>query len=260
MGLREKEDEPQVDTTGMSKFEKGRYECSLIMVSIREDTRALDTMDGGNARRKAELSNRIRRNLRDLKTKSAAIKKDALHQGKGEEYTDMIKHVRKTETMYKQRFRGAGSLADDVGGEQVSPTVFEPGNGGGGGYSHLPEPSLDEPLLDPADDEEFQMFYQECTQRNQAIDQGLVRVQQGLGRLKNNALETQAVLEEQNALLDDVNMKAEKVGKQLKSLNGKLKHTLKEVEQDKYCCYIICLLLVLGVAGVLLTQTGVISK
>ena len=47
---------------------------------------------------------------------------------------------------------------------------------------------------------------------------------------------------------------------EMTGLNTKLKSTLKEVDKQKYCCYMICLMLVLGVLGVVLTQTGVLRK
>ena len=84
----------------------------------------------------------------------------------------------------------------------------------------------------------------------------LDRIAAGLERVKINALGIQDQLQEQNLHLENINIKAEQQHAQMMGLNKKLKSTLKEVEKDKYCCYLICLLLVIGVLGVVGSQTG----
>ena len=64
-------------------------------------------------------------------------------------------------------------------------------------------------------------------------------------------------LDYQNEILDRANDKAEKAAVQIKQINKKLKKTLKEVDKDKYCLYVICCLMLLGIVGVVISQSGV---
>ena len=74
-----------------------------------------------------------------------------------------------------------------------------------------------------------------------------------------SAVETRDEVALQSAMLDTVNEKAEKLTHQLRGINARLKDTLVKLEKDKYCCYFICLIVILGILGVILTQTGVVG-
>ena len=74
------------------------------------------------------------------------------------------------------------------------------GGGGGGNYDT-------EDLQDPADDEEFQCYFQRSQQKDQEINQGLDVIHQSLLRVKQNAEDFSTELETQNQYLDRINDK-----------------------------------------------------
>eukprot|EP00756_Hemistasia_phaeocysticola_P012277 Hpha_TRINITY_DN15186_c1_g1::TRINITY_DN15186_c1_g1_i2::g.128647::m.128647 len=258
--------EPEVDTSKMTKYEKGRYQVAKTMAQVRQDIQALDELEqGGKASptRKAELGNRVRKGITAMKKDVSALKRDAEKEGKlrpspdggPSDYDELTKHMRRTEELHKQRFKARTFDDDD-----------EDSGDGGGGYrmktvQDLKDASpggLGENLIDPREDEEFQMFYKETQQRDQEIDQALEQVYHGVQRLKQHALGIQDTVKEQNQLLDQMDDKTQKRLTEMRSLNKKMKETLKEVEKDKFCCYFICLLVVIGILGVIATQSGMI--
>ncbi|KAJ9466238.1 syntaxin [Diplonema papillatum] len=261
----ESADDADVDTSGMTKYESERYKVALMISRVREDTKVLDNLppDTPNfASKKAEISNRIRKTLRDMKQHSQELRSTAVKEGKEHDYSNLCRHLKKTESMYRQRYRVAG-MHDDMDTTYGTMTLSKPfGELGAsttlGGLQ--PIFTSDEPLMDPQDDPEFQVYFQEAQKRDETIDHGLVRVHQSLGRIKYAALETQAELDRQAAALDNANTKAADITQRLKGLNDKLKETVTSVEKDKYCCYVICLLLIVGVLGVVLTQTNILGR
>ena len=97
-----KDPEPTVDTSGMSKYEKGRFHCAMMMKQVREDTKSMDDMQGSSVKvtKKAEVSNRLRRNLRQMKNESRTLKKEAAKEGRLDDFSDLVRHMKKTEAMY----------------------------------------------------------------------------------------------------------------------------------------------------------------
>eukprot|EP01064_Diplonema_japonicum_P018639 TRINITY_DN2733_c0_g1_i1.p1 TRINITY_DN2733_c0_g1~~TRINITY_DN2733_c0_g1_i1.p1 ORF type:complete len:310 (+),score=77.24 TRINITY_DN2733_c0_g1_i1:80-931(+) len=250
-------DEEEVDTSNMTKYEKNRFAVTKTMKGVRDDLKVLEEIEKGktnaSAARKAELSNKIRKNLRSMKLDAANLKKDAAGEGKLEEYDELIKHMKRTEKLHSNRFRQ----------KEIGDSLEEGGFDSGGAVpmkslSQLEgdQGDLSEGLLDPAEDEEFQQFYQQTRENDQKIEQGLTNISAGLTRLKQNALNMGDIIEQQNEMLDRINDKADGVTRQIHGLNKKLKKTLKEVEKDKYCMYVICCLLLLGIIGVVVSQTG----
>eukprot|EP01060_Flectonema_neradi_P030612 TRINITY_DN4491_c0_g1_i1.p1 TRINITY_DN4491_c0_g1~~TRINITY_DN4491_c0_g1_i1.p1 ORF type:complete len:280 (+),score=66.58 TRINITY_DN4491_c0_g1_i1:88-927(+) len=249
------EPETTVDTSGMSKYERGRFQCAQMMKQVREDTKTLDEMQGPQVKitRKAEVSNRLKRNIRQMKAESQSLKKEAAKEGRLDDFSDLVRHMKKTEAMYKQRFRSSSADDDDAATSATALRTFDsiPSYNTGG--------DQEEALLDPAQDEEFQQYFLQIQRRNEAIDQGLIQLHAGVRRVMVSAQETGDEVALQNAMLDSVNDKAERISHQLRNINAKLKDTLTKLEKDKYCCYFICLLVLLGVLGVILTQTGVVG-
>eukprot|EP00756_Hemistasia_phaeocysticola_P012276 Hpha_TRINITY_DN15186_c1_g1::TRINITY_DN15186_c1_g1_i1::g.128642::m.128642 len=255
--------EPEVDTSQMSKYEKGRYQVAKTMAQVRQDIQALDELEqGGKASptRKAELGNRVRKGITTMKKDVSALKRDAEKEGKlrpspdggPSDYDELTKHMRRTEELHKQRFKRQSEdvFDDDDDGPSRPPmkTLQDLRDG----------TPMGEALIDPREDEEFQVFYEQSKQRDQEIDEALEQVYHGVQRLKQHALGIQDTVKEQNQLLDQMDDKTQKRLTEMRSLNKKMKETLKEVEKDKFCCYFICLLVVIGILGVIATQSGMI--
>ena len=176
-GANEVKDEPEVDMSQWTEYEKGRYQVTKRMSEIREDLSSLQEMEkGGDTTKKTHLSNKVRKNIRAMKAEASSLKAEAEKSQKLPEYDELIKHMKKTEKLHTQRYRPKNAREDDDGLGAL----------GGGGFDtgremrsiqDLTDPSnpqgdLTESLLDPAEDEEFQMFYQGVKQRDQEIDAG----------------------------------------------------------------------------------------
>ena len=127
-------EEVDVDTSGMTPYEKGRYEATLLLSNVREvcldsaggcthtprprrslqDTKTLDSLNQGQTRQRAAVSNRVRRNLRDAKVSMETLRKDAKKAGTLDDFAELEKHYKKTENMYApqtpQRKRSVATL------------------------------------------------------------------------------------------------------------------------------------------------------
>lgn len=101
------------------------------------------------------------------------------------------------------------------------------------------------------------MFFQQTAQRDQEIDEALDRVHQGVKRLGEQAKNINYEIKEQNKKLEVVDQKMDTRIHEMKNMNRKLKQNLDEVKKDKFCCYLICLLMLIGILGVIASYTGV---
>eukprot|EP01059_Diplonema_ambulator_P012845 TRINITY_DN23312_c0_g1_i1.p1 TRINITY_DN23312_c0_g1~~TRINITY_DN23312_c0_g1_i1.p1 ORF type:complete len:284 (+),score=82.23 TRINITY_DN23312_c0_g1_i1:119-853(+) len=240
----------------MSGYEKRQYQCADLMSEVRNDISVLDDKERSaklSDTTKIMMKNRVRRNLAEIKKTMNAPETvtAAKKEGKNNELAKMRKHFKNTEKMWRQRYTDKTFLQDET--DERTPLM------GGATTDSIQEltphdPVADGPLLDPREDEEFMVFYEQSKERDLKIDQALERVHASLQRLKQNALVFQDELETQNQLLDTVNDKAAQRAIELKNLNKRLKGTLKEVNKSNLCCYIICLLLLLGIGGVIYSQ------
>eukprot|EP01063_Lacrimia_lanifica_P020134 TRINITY_DN27481_c0_g1_i1.p1 TRINITY_DN27481_c0_g1~~TRINITY_DN27481_c0_g1_i1.p1 ORF type:complete len:309 (+),score=126.11 TRINITY_DN27481_c0_g1_i1:90-929(+) len=259
MGAMKDEDErPEIDTSKMSAWEKQRFEITLLISQVREDTRSLDEVDASKTTERARTSNRIRQNIKKMKSKcnDEKVLKAAKREGGQQDFDDMCKHVRNAENFFRQKYTGGDASPTMGEGTPIARDYTSIAEYGGTDNDGDGEGGM----LNPYEEEEFQQFFDQAQMRDQQIDKCFGMVSQGLGVLKEQTIATGQELERQNEMLDRTNQKAEKVSGDLGKLNKKLHETLQELDKEKYCCYIICLLLFLGIMGVLLTQTGVFRK
>eukprot|EP01060_Flectonema_neradi_P002885 TRINITY_DN11803_c1_g1_i1.p1 TRINITY_DN11803_c1_g1~~TRINITY_DN11803_c1_g1_i1.p1 ORF type:complete len:319 (+),score=74.07 TRINITY_DN11803_c1_g1_i1:108-959(+) len=257
----EVEEEEKVDTSNMTAYEKGTYQATKSMAALREDIIVLDDVEKGKqqvtATQKAQITQRITRGLRMLRTETANLNKVANRENRISDYNELVKHVERTEELYKCRFRSKEHDTDAFGG-------FDSGGGGGAvPMKHIDQigdqGDLSENLLDPRDDVEFQQFYQQSKQKDEQMDKMLDQVSYHLGNIKEQAMIASNEIDLHNAMLDNINEKGDKNIVQMRQINKKLKKTLKEVDKDKYCLYVICCLMLLGIIGVIVSQSGMLS-
>eukprot|EP01064_Diplonema_japonicum_P033349 TRINITY_DN6536_c1_g1_i1.p1 TRINITY_DN6536_c1_g1~~TRINITY_DN6536_c1_g1_i1.p1 ORF type:complete len:290 (+),score=72.61 TRINITY_DN6536_c1_g1_i1:47-916(+) len=247
-----------IDTSRMTGYEKKQYQCADLMSEVRNDISILDDKDKSaklSDTTKIMMKNRVRRNLAEIKKTMNAQETvgAAKKEGKNNELAKLRKHFKATEKMWKQRYTDKRFLQDDCTDENTP--LMGGGNAGDSIQELTPhDPVANGPLLDPAEDEEFMVFYEQSKERDLKIDQALERVHASLQRLKQNAVSFQDELVAQNALLDQVNEKAAQRAMELRSLNKKLKGTLRDVNKSNLCCYVICFIMLLGVMGVIYTQ------
>ena len=261
-GPKTKKDEgPPVDTSKMSEFDKGQYFMAVSMKRIRDNIEKLDQMDkeSESTAAKAELGNRIRKDIAQLKTDAINVKKSAQTEGKRSEYETLLTHKSKTEQLFQSRFvqnegTRAALNAAASGGKKPAADLHKSLMDGptSGGQEMTPMSSI-------RDDEEFQLFFEQTKALDKKMDQALDRISGGVARMHENALQIKGELRVQEVLLKETEVKVDKLNEQLYTLNTKLKKTLEDVDKDKLCIYLICCILLLAVAGYLVHALGIVK-
>lgn len=237
--------ESTVDTSNMTAYEKQQHLVASTLQRVRNNIMELDNLgDKGSAQKRSELGNAIRRDLEKCRTETAQAKKFAKEENRKSDYDKLVHHFKKTESVYTARFRAQ----DDSAHALVS--------GGGNRVTQLDEEmtQLGQPMVNLRDDEEFQLFFEQTRVNDQKIDQALDRISAGVQVLHQNALQISEELKVQNKILDETEEKVTKVQGKLTGLNKRLKKTIKDVEKDKLCIYLICFLLLLGLGGAIYWQ------
>jgi SYP7 family syntaxin len=260
-GPKKKKDEgPPVDTSKMSEFEKGQYFMAVSMKRIRDNIEKLDAMDAnGSTATKAELGNQIRKDIAQMKKDAINIKKSAQAEGKRSEYETLLTHKSKTEQLFSSRFvqdegtRAALNAAAAGGNKKGAPGLSSLLDAPAAGGQEM------QPMMSVRDDEEFQLFFQQTKNLDKKMDQALDRISMGVSRLHENANQIGSELKVQAVLLSEQEKKVDKLNEQMYTLNHKLKKTLDDVDKDKWCVYLICCILLLGILGYLATQSGLIK-
>eukprot|EP00760_Papus_ankaliazontas_P017585 PhM_4_TR17330/c0_g1_i1/m.88001 len=250
-------DDPPVDTSRMSEFQKGQYYMAALMQKIRSNIEKLDEIEntGASAAQKAEVSNTIRKDIAQLKKDALTVKKAAQADNKRAEYETLIAHKTKTEQLFAARFVQDQSTRDNIMGAAL----------GKGKQSQDLSTLMDKnntemrPMVSVRDDEEFQLFFQNTKQNDRLIDEAVDRIGQGVTRLHENALQIQSELKVQKVLLEETEDKVDRINDQLITLNSKLKKTIESVDKDKMLMYLICCIVLLGVLGFAASQTGLIK-
>eukprot|EP01029_Cantina_marsupialis_P028360 TRINITY_DN776055_c0_g1_i1.p1 TRINITY_DN776055_c0_g1~~TRINITY_DN776055_c0_g1_i1.p1 ORF type:complete len:287 (-),score=86.68 TRINITY_DN776055_c0_g1_i1:108-968(-) len=97
----------------------------------------------------------------------------------------------------------------------------------------------------------------EIDKDNQEIDGLLDMVDNQLDDITNIAQNMNTTVKKQNIMLDEINEKAEKTQAELANVNTRMKEVIKKATggSDKFCMYIICLIILLGILTVLYNMT-----
>ena len=151
-----------------------------------------------------------------------------------------------------------GDLADPLtGGDGDSP--YGSGRRSGvqewDGESDLPGAGYEPVTLD----QEFQDLMQVFKRNDEQIDKLLDSVSHGVTALHDQAKNISVELKTQEVLISEAEKKTDNVHSQLVGVNKKLKKTIKEVNKDKMCLYVICLLILLALVGTVLVVTKVVK-
>eukprot|EP01063_Lacrimia_lanifica_P038378 TRINITY_DN8157_c0_g1_i2.p1 TRINITY_DN8157_c0_g1~~TRINITY_DN8157_c0_g1_i2.p1 ORF type:complete len:303 (+),score=76.42 TRINITY_DN8157_c0_g1_i2:137-1045(+) len=254
--------EDYIDMSTWSEYETGKYKLGQIMMDVRHDLRTADAGDTLSTRQRVEVNNRIRKNVKEMKEVTRRLKDAAVAEGRVNEFHDLRKQVTRTEKLHTERY-ARRTIAEDANNASMASTGFDFDSAAAPmvnrGINDLEGScrSLGETLLDPEEDEEFMQLFAATRENDVRIDQGLARVNEALGRVKNQAVTIGGELDRQNVMLDRTGEKVSHVALRIRRLNTKLDDTLRELKKDKFCCYFVLLLMLLGVAGILATQFGI---
>uniref|UniRef100_A0A7S1QA08 t-SNARE coiled-coil homology domain-containing protein n=1 Tax=Neobodo designis TaxID=312471 RepID=A0A7S1QA08_NEODS len=245
------EQKPDVDLSKMSPFERQQYQTAVIMQRVRSNIMELDNCgEKASLQKKSELSQSIRRDIDKIRKETGEAKKLARDEGKKAEYETLLGHVKKTEALYKQRFQAQGA-----GGEEAAAAAaFAAGSQKRAVELDQEMSQLGQPMVNLREDEEFAMFFEQVQQNDQKMDEALDRISAGVQVLHNQATNINQELKVQNQLLEETEEKVDKVHGKLKTLNKRLKKTIKDVEKDRLCIYLICFILLLALGGIIYWQ------
>ena len=246
-GVSEKKAQKEaVDMSKMSPYEQQQYRMAATMQGVRSNIMELDNLgDKASATRRSELANSVRKDLRTMRKDAAEAKKLAQKEDKKSDYEKLIGHMKKTEELYNSRFAAGDEEARGLASPKGNRGITDLGDDFQG---------LASPMHNLRDDEEFQLFFEQTQKNDQLMDQALDRLSVGVQDLHQNAKQINDELKVQKVLLEETEEKVTHVTTELVTLNKKLKKTIKEVEKDKICIYVICLLLCLGLAGAIYWQ------
>lgn len=238
-----KPSEPTVDLSKMSEYERQQYKIAESMKRIRENIMELDNLpEGASTTKRVDLRQQVRKDVMALDKAALEARRWAKEENRKEDYEKLVGHVKKTQNLWNQRFQEGGAANAGLA-ELMSPK--------GSGAQKLDEEmgQLSQPMVNLHEDQEFQMFFEQCSKKDQEIDAALDMVAAGVTVLAQQAKTINTELKVQKALLEETEEKMEKNITALMALNKKLKHTIKEVNKDKLCLYVICCALLVALAG-----------
>lgn len=243
-GGKKKEDKPAVDMSKMTEYEKAQYRLAENMQRIRNNILELDNLpETAPAAKRVELKQQIRKDTMKLDDAAKEARRWAKEENRKDEYEKLLGHVKKTQGLWNSRHQSEGANA--MNSDLMSP------KGGNGGVQELDSEmsQLNQPMVSLHDDQEFQMFFDQVSKRDEEIDQALDMISAGVQVLHNQAKVMNTELKIQKELITTAEQKMDNVTDQLIGLNKKLKKTIKEVQKDRLCLYVICCLLLLALAG-----------
>lgn len=248
VGKKKNNAEPEVDLSKMTKYEVAQYKIACDMQRVRTNIGQLDALgEGAPASKRSEVAQSIRRDIQNMKKALIDAQKLAKLEEKRDDYEKLAMHVKKTEALHKQRFNTVG---DELLGTSPLPTGSAPVRSA----AELEMKDLASPMVSLREDEEFSQFFMMTQKRDVEIDQALDRISVGVTVLRDQAVRINTELKVQDQLLQDAEKKTDKLQGDLKSLNKKVKAAIREVEKDKLCIYLVCFLLLLGLAGAIYYQ------
>lgn len=176
----------------------------------------------------------------------------------------VFKHIEECELQEKKRYTSKNSEARVElfsGGGKVTLGTVPSGRGGytscegGGGSSGGAGPSSAGGTELPDIDADTQQGLQLLERKNEAIDQQLEVVAEGVQELKSIAVAMRDEVKVQGAMVDEITNKVDSAGQHLSGLNKKMKQTLKQTRSaDRFILDFILLVILLAIIGYIITM------
>ena len=273
---------------GGDEFKRLKTKIATELKTVRQKLKEReDLLAKGASGTKAtvQTSHMIRQLLKDIRDDANRLmtlqRKEAARVGKNKERLEqastrqetvelVFKHIEECELQEKKRytsknadarvelFSGGGKVAlgggvypsctggggTSGGGTSGTRGAGPSGGGGGvGGVAGLPEI-----------DDETQEGLQMLERKNEAIDQQLDVVAEGVQELKSIALHMRDEVKVQSAMVDEITHKVDSAGAQLSNLNRKMKKTLAQTRSaDRFILDFILLVVLLAIIGYIIS-------
>jgi len=198
--------------------------------------------------------------LMNLQRKEAAKtrgKDKAVEQaGKRQEDVELVfQHIEECEQLEKKRYASSSSQARVElfagGGHGIAMSTlstYPSGTGPGTSTSGSALPEIDD---------ETQEGLQLIDRKNQAIDEQLEVVAEGVSELKSIALNIRDEVKVQSAMVDEITNKVDAASVHLNSLNKKMKRTLAQTRSaDRFILDFILLVVLLAIIGYIISMVS----
>lgn len=248
----------------MTPFRRIEFLTAKNIKELRDEIRMLNSMENNPEYSKADcdrLRQTIRRRANELGKNNREVMRLAKAEKCESEAMLLLGHVDKAKGAFRAKFNqgytpsvgGRSSGYQETEHEAINSVNSFQDYGSQGTMGKGDQASLRE-------DEEFQQFFVEVQQRDSIMDKQLDRIYQGVQRLHANAQDIKQELELQDRLIDDVTDRIDATTGRLQVLNKRLIKTIKEVDKSRMCIYIFCFVVLLGLVGGILYETGIFNK
>jgi len=188
-----------------------------------------------------EISSQIRNAVKEVRADAAAM--DKLQKSEKDAYVKKNKEVPEKEQQIEKREEIVGLVFDHI--EEIR--ALDTKRHGESAFTNQKK-SVD-PLITELPDIDDAGF-QKLKQNNQAIDQMLDGIGEGVAQLKEIANEMGNEIGKQSTMLDDLDNKVDKVNDELENINVRLRKALESVRKgDRFIVDIILLCILLGLGG-----------
>jgi len=237
-----KGDNNQVPEQDLDEFSRLKRKVAVQTRNIRQLIKDRDELEktAPGTVATVEISHQIRTALREVRNDAAAMAK--LQKEEKDAYTKKNKEVPEKEEQIEKREEIVNLVFDHI--EEIkgldqkrhSESAFSQKKGTDPLITELPD----------IDDAGFQLM----RKNDQVIDGLLDNVKDGVGVLKEMATEMGKEAERQGVMLDNLEIKVDKVNDDLENINIRLRKALENVRKgDRFIVDIILLCILLGLIG-----------
>jgi len=245
-------------TSGGDEFKRLKAQIAAEVKEIREALKEreqlLERPQTAGSKATVQMSHSIRQQLkglrddanklRELQRKEAARAKGktvAVQQAeqRQEQVEVVFKHIEDVENQERRRYGGKDSDA--------RVQLFSGGKAAGSmtvSATRVPTGGVELP------DIETQEGLKQLQRKDQAIDEALEQVAEGVSELKNIALDMRDEVKVQSSMVDEITSKVDSANLHLNSMNKRMKKTLEQTRSaDRFILDFILLVILLGIVG-----------
>lgn len=235
-------DVPQAQDENLDEFGRLKKKVAVQVRNIRQLIKDRDELEktAPGSVANVEISHQIRTALREVRNDAAAM--DKIQKAEKEAYIKKNKSIPEKEQMLEKREEVVGLVFDHL--EEVKQLDQKRHGDSAFAQKKPQDPMVTE--LPNIDDAGFQMLIK----NDKVIDEMLENISTGVNELKEMATEMGKEADKQGVMLEDLDIKVDKVNDELENINIRLRKALESVRKgDRFIVDIILLVILLGLIG-----------
>jgi molecular chaperone GrpE (heat shock protein) len=263
---------PEEALVNMSPFQQDEVKLAMAMKQFRDTLVAEEQLAKGKSVDQQLQHPKLARMRQDLRKQETALRplqrsmtanaSNAQEKDRTREALQHLSNLRKRyerqrDSLQLRAFGTSGDAATDDRDDRLYPSD-DRGNIGAPLLNNIDDLGQGN-AVNLREDAEFALFFENIAHQDKRIDEALDRITAGTQVLKENAMKINQELKTQNELLDEVQGKVERVTTKLETLDRRVKKAINDLEKDRMCIYMICCVILLGLIGGILYETGVIK-